>query len=147
MSRDGDLPNDYKIHCFDGRPHFVQVHGDRFGDHRCSICDPDFQRLPVETPYPPGDFAPPDHLGKLLEVASRLAAGLDYIRVDLYDVGGTVYFGEMTPWDAGGLKVLQPSWWDAEWGRRWTLPAGERRCPGSVTEQLEAPSSPQTSMP
>lgn len=147
VTGNGEVPTDYKIHCFDGKPHFVQVHGDRFSDHHCSIYDPDFERVPVEIRHPVRDFQRPENLAGLLEVASELSAGLDYIRVDLYDVGGTVYFGEMTPYDAAGLKCLEPSWWDVAWGRRWTLPAREGRGPGRVDEQFEAPSSRQTSMP
>lgn len=122
----GRIPNDYKIHCFDGEPCFVQVHADRFSDHACSIYDRDFRRLDVELSYPSGEFDRPREWDEMLEVASALSEGLDYIRVDLYWTGDSVYVGEMTPYDAGGLKEFQPDAWDLEWGQRWTLPPGHR---------------------
>lgn len=32
----------------------------------------------------------------MLQVSSRLSEGFDYCRVDLYEIGGNVKFGEMT---------------------------------------------------
>jgi hypothetical protein len=119
----GEIPNDYKVHCFGGEPHFVQVHAGRFSDHVCTIYDCDFNRLDVETRRPSGSFDRPANLEELLEVATVLSEGLDYIRVDLYSVGGRVHIGEMTPYDGAGLKQLEPASFDLEWGRLWTLPA------------------------
>jgi hypothetical protein len=56
-------------------------------------------------------------------MALRLAGNLDFLRVDLYDVDGEVWFGELTPYPAAGLEGWEPNDLDAELGRYWTLPA------------------------
>lgn len=125
VSGDDRIPRDYKFHCFDGEPHFVQVHEGRFSNHRCTIYDAEFNRLPIKLRYPTQHVDRPDRYEQLLDVASRLADGFDYIRVDLYDVSGDIYVGEITPYDGGGLKGFDPARWDLEWGRRWQLPPTE----------------------
>ncbi len=45
----------------------------------------------------------PNHLSKMLEVAARLSEGNPEMRVDLYEVGGKIYFGELTMTAACGL--------------------------------------------
>jgi hypothetical protein len=56
----------------------------------------------------------------MLEIAERLAAGVDYVRVDLYDVAGRVMFGELTTYPAAGLRGFEPASVDEELGRWWT---------------------------
>lgn len=127
LDRQGRLPRDYKIHCFDGEPTFVQVHVGRFSDeHTRSTYDPDWNKIEVGTDvYPDGpDVDPPRTLPVLLQVAATLAEDLDYVRVDLYEVDGDVFFGEMTPFQASGLTRFRPRRRDREWGDRWTLPDG-----------------------
>ena len=45
----------------------------------------------------------------MLEVAETLGAAFDFVRVDLYDVGGEVWFSELTPYPGGGLDRFDPA--------------------------------------
>ena len=38
----------------------------------------------------------PQCMDKMFHIASQLSKGLPFVRVDLYDCGGKIYFGEMT---------------------------------------------------
>lgn len=38
----------------------------------------------------------PVNYGEMLEVVRKLAAGFEFVRVDLYSVGRRIVFGEMT---------------------------------------------------
>ncbi len=51
----------------------------------------------------------PENFEEMLEVARKLSAGDEYVRVDLYNVDGKIYFGEMTytP-DVGYHKAFKP---------------------------------------
>ena len=40
----------------------------------------------------------------MLEMAGKLSEGIPQVRVDLYEVGGKPYFGEMTFTSAGGFN-------------------------------------------
>jgi hypothetical protein len=57
----------------------------------------------------------------MLSIASRLSACFDFVRVDLYNIDGKIYFGELTFTPvAGGLK-LQPESWDLKLGEKWKM--------------------------
>lgn len=45
----------------------------------------------------------PRNLDKMFEIAGRLSEGLPYARVDLYNVNGHIYFGEITFYPQSGF--------------------------------------------
>ena len=38
----------------------------------------------------------PEHLEQMINIAKKLSADFKFVRVDLYDINGKVYFGELT---------------------------------------------------
>ena len=58
----------------------------------------------------------------MLEAASSVGREYDFIRVDLYDVEGHIYFGEITPYPAGGVVPFSDREFDLWLGSQWTLP-------------------------
>lgn len=45
---------------------------------------------------------PPKQLAEIIEISEELASGWDFIRVDIYLVGDTIKFGELTPTPSAG---------------------------------------------
>jgi hypothetical protein len=122
----GGVPDDVKLFCFDGRVVYVQIDGDRFVNHGQSLFDRDWNRLAVQVK----DYAPPAQeparpalLDAMIAEAERLSAGIDFVRVDLFDLGERFLVGELTGTPQGGYGTFQPAWWDAEFGTHWTLPS------------------------
>jgi hypothetical protein len=119
------VPADYKLHVFHGVVRLIEVDTDRFGDHQRRLYDGDWVPLPHlygdGATLAPAMPAPPA-FDMLKSVAVTLAAELDYVRVDLYDVEGVIWFGEMTACPAAGLDGFTPADLDEELGRYWTLP-------------------------
>lgn len=117
---------DYKFQVFDGRVRVAVVYLGRFHDLRGYLMDRDFQLIPAydtSEVQRPGDVVEkPDNFDLMVEIAERIAAGFDYLRVDLYDTGGEVWFGETTPYEANGRTRFQPSSFDLELGSYWKLP-------------------------
>jgi hypothetical protein len=118
---DGGVPIDFKFFCFGGVPRFVQVDVQRFTDHRRNIYDPAWNRLPVALHYDNFDWPmpAPETLDAMLDLAATLAAGLDFIRVDLYSVRGQVVFGEMTNYPGNGFERFAPDEYDLVFGDAW----------------------------
>ena len=54
-------------------------------------------------------------------MARRLSEGFRFVRVDLYEINGTVYFGEMTFTPTGGFVPFVPDEADLEIGKRFRL--------------------------
>lgn len=116
-------PDDYKFYVFDGEPRLVQVDRERFGSHTRRFYSDDWKPFGANTTLPKGTEIPrPAELKKMLAAASALAAGWDFLRVDLYAVDGTVWFGETTPYDGSGLEPWDPPALDYEIGSWWSLP-------------------------
>ena len=120
-------PYDHKFYVFHGRVRFIQVDTDRERDHKRALYDPDWQRLAFQfrinqqmQPVPR-----PDRLQQMIAFAESVAGELamDFIRVDLYEVDGRAWFGELTPFPSSGLAKFDPPSADFEIGRFWRLPA------------------------
>lgn len=100
----GMVPYDYKIYVFHGVPRVINVHIDRFDDYGVVYFDRNWNYLPgrLNTPADRPALPAPENLQLMLELSSKLSEGLDFIRVDLYDLGDRVVFGELTSFPEGG---------------------------------------------
>jgi hypothetical protein len=117
-------PLDYRFFCFDGEPVMIQVSDHAHEVHQ--FFDLGWNRLDVRCRAPRADYpvARPVHLDEMADVASKLSAALDFVRVDLYDLQGDVRVGELTFTPNAGYQPFQPESVDLELGRRWRLPTG-----------------------
>ena len=55
----------------------------------------------------------------MLDIVYKLAEGFKYVRVDLYNDNGKIYFGEITFTDGSGLDPFEPDSEDFKWGEYW----------------------------
>ena len=123
---------DHKFLVFGGRVGLVQVDTGRSGGrHRRRLYTPDWTPLDVHEPHMPAGpvTPPPATLPEMTEFAEALGREFDFVRVDLYDVDGTVWFGEITPYPGGGLDPFDPDL-DRALGARWVLPPRRAVRPG-----------------
>jgi len=44
----------------------------------------------------------------MVSLAERLSRGIPFLRVDMYNVNGKIFFGELTFYPASGFGVLVP---------------------------------------
>ena len=120
---------DYKFFCFDGVVKALFVASDRAsGNVKFDYFDPDFSPLDLRQYYPNSAVPPtrPSRYGEMLKIARTLSAGHPHVRVDLYEVNGRVYFGELTFYHFGGMEPFEPSTWDEIWGDWLRLPSPEK---------------------
>jgi hypothetical protein len=115
---------DYKFFCFHGEPRFVQVDFDRHTFHTRNFYDLCWNKLPFTMLYPAheGDALMPKQLQKMVDIARKLSIGFPFIRVDLYDCDGVIYFGELTFHPGGGFEPILPDCWDKTLGDWLELP-------------------------
>lgn len=116
---------DYKIFCFDGEPKFLFVAtGRQQHDTRFDFYDLDFNHLPVLNGHPNADVYPtkPDNFSEMLTVAKQLSKGIPHVRVDLYNIKGKIFFGELTFFHWSGMTPFEPREWDYEFGKYFNLP-------------------------
>ena len=52
----------------------------------------------------------------MIQIAARLSQPFPVVRVDLYNVDGVIYFGEMTFYHGGCCQEITPEEWDLKMG-------------------------------
>ena len=102
---------DYKLFCFNGEVKFIQVHKWFEGDKSIAHFDLNWNKMEVtsqEMKDFKGEIKKPKYLSKMIELASKLAANLPFVRVDLYDVNTSIVFGELTFYPSDARKNFFP---------------------------------------
>ena len=122
----GSIPEDYKFHVFNNKGNFdiiIQVDFDRFKNHARCIYDEELKILPFGILYPASNkkINPPKNFEKMKEYAKKLAEDFNYVRVDLYNVNGKIYFGELTFGHGAGLEPFYPHKFDLFMGQKWIM--------------------------
>ncbi len=104
----GENISDYKFFCYDGFVESVMVCTDRESGHpKFYFFDEkwNLKRYNIRGKNAAPDFTlpPPKNIEKMFEIASILSKGFPFVRVDLYNIDGRIYFGEITFYPASGL--------------------------------------------
>ena len=116
---------DYKFFCFNGEPKMLFVATDRENPNeetKFDFFDMNFELLPFVNGHKHAKTTPvkPKGFDRMVEVARQLSKGIPHVRVDLYDINGEVYFGEMTFFHWSGFVPFEPREWDTEIGK-WLI--------------------------
>lgn len=128
--QDGSRLKDYKFLCFNGNPEMLMVCSSRTAmGLNVTFFDLDWNRLPFERHYPaaPEALPRPESLEKMIEIAKQLSAGIPFVRVDLYEIKGQIYFGELTLYPGCGFEEFSPDAWDSRLGEMLRLPEIPKR--------------------
>lgn len=113
---------DYKFFCFDGKVKAMFVATDRYkGEHNVKFdyYDEKFNHLDLRQSHPNSTnpmTLPPKNFEQMKDIAEKLSKGLKHVRVDLYNINGQIYFGELTFFHYSGLMPFHPKEWDNIWG-------------------------------
>jgi hypothetical protein len=57
----------------------------------------------------------------MVNIAEQLSAEFQEVRVDLYNVDGKIYFGELTFYDSSGYMQFSPDSFDFEIGKKFDI--------------------------
>lgn len=119
----GELP-DYKFLCFNGEPFCCWVDKGRFVNHKRDIFDMEWNLMPWTDHFPnTGTVIPkPKNFAKMIDVVKKLSADFSHVRVDLYNVDGEIFFGELTFCESSGFCKIEPDEYDILLGKLWQLP-------------------------
>lgn len=101
---------DYKIWCFNGEPHYIWACKNRVvGQHtEVALFDLEWNYLPEKSIFNEHYreqeklVTKPKNLDEMIKVAKTLSKPFPVVRVDLYNINGRIYFGEMTFTSLGG---------------------------------------------
>lgn len=88
---------DYRFWCFNGRPHFLAISSGMSGQN---FYDLNFNPIDlINSAHPPRknkEFIKPENFEKMIDYATKLSTNFKFVRVDMYNINGNIYLGEMT---------------------------------------------------
>ena len=121
---------DYKIWCINGEAKYIWTCCDRDedgGGANVMTYDLDWNPHPefsvFTSEYRKGKNLPkPENLDEMLNLAEKLSNGFPQLRVDLYNIAGKVYFGELTFTSQGGMMDFYTPEFLMELGKDINLP-------------------------
>jgi len=113
---------DYKFYCFHGKVAFLSVEEEKMTDkHVREYYTTDWQKHSVaflnDVPSPKTPFSKPRNFLKMLNMAHILSEDYPHVRVDLYNINGKIYFGELTYTPQSGFTQWGTKALDFEYGK------------------------------
>ena len=117
----GENLADYKFFCFNGEPRYCQVIKGRNNGETIDFFDmswnhQDFIGLNPSAKHSTSPIPKPIGLDNMIKIAKTLCSGIPFVRVDMYQIGEMVYFGEMTFYPYSGWGRFTPDNWDFKLG-------------------------------
>ena len=94
---------DYRFFCIKGNPVICNLTGDAGHSSRQGYVDHNFKSIRDYWGRTCDGFDKPEQWNSLLQVAACLAEDFPFVRVDLYDIKGKIYFGELTFSPSNGM--------------------------------------------
>jgi hypothetical protein len=118
---------DYKFFCFNGEPSYLYVISDRYNQSGMSlgIFDLSFNQLQYERrdiTRLNKSIKKPANFEEMISIAKILSKDFPHVRVDLYNIEGIIYFGELTFYNGSGYKKYYPDDFDFIVGNLFQLP-------------------------
>lgn len=116
---------DYKFFCFNGEPKFLYIITDRKPGEFAflGVYDIQYRKLPVyrcDERRQEYEVPMPENYEEMVKISRQLSEGFPHVRVDLYNVDGKIYFGELTFYDGSGYFHYDPDSFDFEIGNYFT---------------------------
>lgn len=104
---------DYKFLCFHGVPKLLYV-TNKGGEVFENFYDMNFNSLDISHGYPKRapEYEIPANFDRMKELASKLSAGIPFIRIDFFNLSGKIYINEFTFYDWGGFKPFTEQKWE-----------------------------------
>ncbi len=98
VGENGKVPPDFKFFVVNGKCQLIQVDYGRFADRSSDFYDPDWNKLDIQMGFgnSPYYLNVGDALEHMKELAEKIGACFEFIRVDLYLTEQGIKFGEYT---------------------------------------------------
>lgn len=121
--------NEYKFMYVGGKLAFIQVPAERDLKDQFNVklgyYSSEWDQVSISRkghPSPDKPISKPKKLKEMLKVSEELAKGFILCRVDLYEVGDEIKFGELTFTPGNGIAEYKPDSWDTRLGQLMQLP-------------------------
>lgn len=125
IGSDTAVPDDYKFYTFNGKIDSVMVCKNREqGYPQFFFFDLNWQRLyyQINEPSINYEILKPENFDEMIAIAKNIAVHFIEARIDLYNINGNIYFGEITLFNQSGFDTDITFEIDQLWGKKIQLP-------------------------
>ncbi len=114
---------EYKFHVGGGRTSYVYLRVTGSSGEREVVLSREGEAFAIGDAdgTPLTDFRLTGNFGRLREIAESLAKPFDFLRCDLYDIDGTIYFSELTVYPSSGYGTIKNRQLSDQRRRDWDL--------------------------
>tara|TARA_Y100000389_G_C17449660_1_gene513885 strand:- start:704 stop:1519 length:816 start_codon:yes stop_codon:yes gene_type:complete len=118
LCKNGKIPEDIKMYLFNGKCKLFMMVYDRGIDIKVNYYDSKWNLLNAKVPNwnTKKTNYKPKNLNSLIIESEKLCKGIDFVRLDVYDVDGVYYFGEFTFTPMGGNRIVEDDELEKKWG-------------------------------
>jgi len=109
---------EYQFFCFNGKPKYIQLYGDRNIEHKREFFDLDWKKLGFSFQ----NYPRPHNLGKMINIVQKLSLSIPFIRVDLNSIGERLVLKKFVFYPEAGFEVFYPPDLDKVFGDDLILP-------------------------
>lgn len=118
---DGSI-EDYKFFCFSGKVFCIQEDRGRYSCHSRNFYTKEWIKIPIQCTYPTTKSSPrPLNFSDMIRIAEILSEDFPFARIDLYNIQGQIYFGEITYYPGSGYEAFIPDSFDFELGKQFIM--------------------------
>lgn len=126
MEPNGEIPLDYKFFCFNGKIEYIEVHENRFSTHKKLVYNESWEVLDfISTRNKGKRIDKPINFDLMKSIVHKLSKHFYFVRVDLYNLKGSIYFGELTFQPGSGYRRFRPKKQDRILGDKLNIPVLE----------------------
>lgn len=131
LNIEGRSPIDYRLFVMNGAVQFIQRDEILPSVHYSSLYNVDWQLQDVDYNYirPSFEISPPSTLKSMIGYAEELARNTDFARIDFYEVGKRLVFGEITHYPRAGRNVFTPVEFSKFFAAKWKVPKSYKKLP------------------
>lgn len=117
----GSNISDFKFFCIKGNVEIVQIDNNRFINHCQNLYNTNFQLQPYYFKNKNCNFKikKPKNFKKMIDIAEKISKKFDFCRIDLFNVNGNIYFGEITFVPEAARIGFKPLKYDYILGKKW----------------------------
>ena len=104
---------EYKFMCFNGKVEYIFVitgKNEKKGTH-ITVYSRDWKRENFHRDDYPAediDFKKPEQLSEMIKIAEKISREIKFLRVDMYNIKGRIYIGELTLYPTAGFSRFEP---------------------------------------
>lgn len=115
LDKDGNIPFDYKVYCFNGKARMIAVDKDRGKNTKSrNWYDIGWNKKDIFWNAKGEDvnISKPKKFDKMISLSESLSSKFDFLRVDWYILEEDLYIGELSLYPGAGLVAFYPNKWD-----------------------------------